>query len=65
MDGSSSSGPVWLDTVAIGGLVAENQAVTAVSEAYVGSSDPDTAVWRYVTLTDHAFTLIDLLNDIA
>ncbi len=48
VDGSSSSGPVWLDTVAIGGLVAENQAVAAVSEAYVGSSDPSTAVWRYV-----------------
>lgn len=54
MDGSSSSGPVWLDTVAIGGLVAENQAVTAVNEAYVGSNDPDTAVWRYVPFDERS-----------
>ncbi|GHJ86890.1 hypothetical protein NliqN6_3292 [Naganishia liquefaciens] len=45
MDGTQSSGPVWLDTVAIGDLVAENQAVAAIDQAYGGGGDPADNVW--------------------
>ncbi|KAJ9114315.1 hypothetical protein QFC22_005767 [Naganishia vaughanmartiniae] len=45
VDGSSSQGPVYLDTVAIGSLVAENQAVAAVSEASGNVADPAESVW--------------------
>lgn len=45
MDGTQSSGPVWLDTVAIGDLVAENQAVAAIDQAYSGGGDPADNVW--------------------
>jgi hypothetical protein len=45
MDGTQSSGPVWLDTVAIGDLVAENQAVAAIDEVSGGGGDPSEEVW--------------------
>lgn len=45
VDGSSNSGPVYLDTVAIGNLVAENQALAAVTEASGSSGNPAEAVW--------------------
>ncbi|KAJ9096404.1 hypothetical protein QFC21_005226 [Naganishia friedmannii] len=45
VDGSSTAGPVYLDTVAIGSLVAENQAVAAVNEASGSIGDPAESVW--------------------
>ncbi|KAJ9114316.1 hypothetical protein QFC22_005768 [Naganishia vaughanmartiniae] len=45
VDNSSAAGPVWLDTVSIGGLVAENQAVAAVDEVAGMVGNPDESIW--------------------
>lgn len=45
VDGSKNAGPVYLDTVAIGSLVAENQAVAAVTDASGNIGDPSESVW--------------------